>query len=86
MPLAFDPYAAPKVLNIYREIANHDFQYVNAGEIVERIMKSRAQYEERQRMKGEKGLSEEAEKRRQELEREAENQKRRREVERQFGL
>ena len=53
-----------------------------AGEIVERIMKGRAMYEERQRLKGEKGVTEEAEKRRQELERE----QRRREVEGQFGL
>jgi ethanolamine-phosphate cytidylyltransferase len=86
MPLTYDPYATAKALNIYREIANHDFQNVNAGEIVQRIMKGRAMYEERQRLKGEKGMTEEAEKRRQELEREAEREKRRREVEGQFGL
>lgn len=82
MPLSYDPYAPAKQLRIYREIANHSFQNVNAGEIVSRIMKSRAAYEERQRIKGEKGAGEEAEKRRQELERE----QRRKEVESQFGL
>ncbi|KAI4920671.1 uncharacterized protein J4E92_008314 [Alternaria infectoria] len=82
MPLAFDPYAVPKALNIYREIANHDFQNVNAAEIVARIMKGRALYEERQRKKGEKGMTEEVERIRQEMERE----QKRREVESQFGL
>lgn len=86
MPLTYDPYAAAKDLNIYREIENHDFQNVNAEEIVARIMKGRALYEERQRKKGEKGVTEEAEKRRQEMEREAERERRRREVESQFGL
>ncbi|KAF2278066.1 uncharacterized protein EI97DRAFT_432145 [Westerdykella ornata] len=86
MPLTYDPYAAAKALNIYREIGNHDFQGVNAGEIVARIMKGRARYEERQRLKGEKGITEEAERRRQELEREAERERVRREVESQFGL
>jgi ethanolamine-phosphate cytidylyltransferase len=86
MPLTYDPYSAAKKLNIYREVANHNFQNVNAGEIVARIMKGRAMYEERQRLKGEKGITEEAEKRRQELEREAERDAARREVERQFGL
>ncbi|ORY05567.1 hypothetical protein BCR34DRAFT_626839 [Clohesyomyces aquaticus] len=86
MPLTYDSYAPAKSLDIYREIANHDFQNVNAGEIVERIMKGRAMYEERQRLKGEKGMTEEAEKRRQEMEREAERDRRRREVEGQFGL
>jgi ethanolamine-phosphate cytidylyltransferase len=82
MPLAFDPYAVPKALNIYTEIANHDFQNVNAAEIVARIMKGRALYEERQRKKGEKGMTEEVERIRQEMERE----QKRREVEGQFGL
>lgn len=86
MPLTYDPYHAAKKLGIYQEVDNHSFQNVNAGEIVERIMKGRAMYEERQRMKGEKGVTEEAEKRRQEMEREAERERRRREVESQFGL
>jgi len=82
MPLAYDPYAVPKALGIYREIANHEFQDVNAAEIVARIMKGRALYEERQRKKCEKGVTEEVEKLRQELERE----QKRKEVESQFGL
>ncbi|OAL47133.1 ethanolamine-phosphate cytidylyltransferas-like protein [Pyrenochaeta sp. DS3sAY3a] len=82
MPLTYDPYAVPKDLNIYREIANHEFQNVNAAEIVARIMKGRVMYEERQRKKGEKGAGEEVEKLRQELEREQQ----RKEVERQFSL
>jgi ethanolamine-phosphate cytidylyltransferase len=82
MPLTYDPYAVAKALNIYREIANHEFQNVNAAEIVARIMKGRALYEARQRKKGEKGVGEEVEKLRQELERE----QRRKEVEGQFGI
>lgn len=86
MPLTYDPYAPAKAMGIYHEIANHEFQNVNAGHIVERIMKGRAMYEERQRLKGEKGVGEEAVRRREEMEREAEREKRRREVEGQFGL
>ncbi|KAF2742506.1 hypothetical protein M011DRAFT_472219 [Sporormia fimetaria CBS 119925] len=86
MPLTYDTYHSAKKLGIYREVANHEFQSVNAGEIVQRIMAGRALYEERQRLKGEKGITEEAEKRRQEMERDAERERRRREVEGQFGL
>ena len=82
MPLTYDPYAVAKNLDIYREIENHEFQNVNAEEIVNRIMSGRKLYEERQRKKGEKGLTEEGEKIRQELERE----QKRKEVEGQFGL
>ena len=82
MPLQFDPYAVPKAMNIYHEIGDHGFQNVNAAEIVARIMKGRALYEERQRKKGEKAMTEDAEKLRQEMERE----QKRREVEGQFGL
>ena len=73
-------------MNLYREVDNHDFQNVNAGEIVERIMKGRIMYEARQKAKGEKGMTEEAERTRQEMEKEAERQRRQREVEGQFGL
>jgi ethanolamine-phosphate cytidylyltransferase len=83
MPLTYDPYAPAKVLNMYREIVNHDFQNVNAGEIVARIVKGRALYEERQRLKGVKGLGEEDERKRQEI---LEREKRRKEIEGQFGL
>ena len=60
MPLTYDPYSAPKDMGIYHEIGGHDFQNVNAGEIVQRIMRSREMYEERQRIKAEKGIAEEA--------------------------
>lgn len=60
MPLSFDLYTAAKDLKLYREISNHDFQHVNAGEIVQRIMKSKGMYEERQRSKAEKATREEA--------------------------
>jgi ethanolamine-phosphate cytidylyltransferase len=68
MPLTYDPYTAPKALGIYKEIGQHDFSSVNAGQIVERIMKSRAMYEERQRKKGVKGIGEEAQRVREKLE------------------
>ncbi len=70
MPLTYDPYAAAKEMSIYQEIGNHDFQSVNAGEIVQRILKSREMYEARQRAKGEKAATEEAVKRREALEQE----------------
>ncbi|KAI9827064.1 MAG: hypothetical protein M1819_007056 [Sarea resinae] len=71
IPLTYDPYTAPKALSIYRSIGTHDFSHVNAGEIVQRIMRSREAYEERQRVKGEKAAGEEAVRRREELERQA---------------
>ena len=71
MPLTYDPYIVPKELGIYHEIGNHDFQNVNAGEIVQRILKSREMYEARQRAKGEKAVGEVAVKRREKLEQEA---------------
>ena len=58
MPLTYDPYAAAKALGIYHEVEEHAFQHVNAGEIVERIMRSRVLYEERQRIKAEKARKE----------------------------
>lgn len=71
MPLTYDPYTSAKQLGLYHQVESHDFQNVNAGEIVQRIMRSREMYEERQRMKGEKAAGEDAVKRREELEREA---------------
>lgn len=59
IPLTYDPYVAPKQMGIFREVEGHAFQHVNAGEIVERIMKSRSAYEERQRAKLKKGVVEE---------------------------
>ena len=70
MPLTYDPYTAPKEMKIYREIGAHDFEEVNAGTIVQRIMKSRAMYEERQRKKGEKADVEAAARQREILEEE----------------
>lgn len=70
IPLTYDPYTAPKAMRIYKEIGSHDFAGVNAGQIVQRIMKSRAMYEERQRVKGVKGIGEEAHRLREKLEEE----------------
>ncbi|KAB8670388.1 hypothetical protein FH972_026301 [Carpinus fangiana] len=53
-----DPYVDAKDLHIFQEVPRHDFQEVNAGHVVERIMRSRAQYEERQRLKAGKALGE----------------------------
>jgi ethanolamine-phosphate cytidylyltransferase len=58
MPLTYDPYTAAKSLSIYRELPPHKFQDVNAETIVQRIMKGRARYEERQRRKDGKGARE----------------------------
>lgn len=68
MPLTYDPYEAPKEMGIFQEVGDHNFSNVNAGQIVERILKSRTMYEERQRVKGVKGIGEEATRRREQLE------------------
>ena len=70
MPLTYDPYTAPKDIGIYQEIGQHEFSGVNAGQIVQRILKSRDMYEERQRVKGVKGIGEEAQRRREKMEEE----------------
>ena len=71
MPLTYDPYTGAKALGIYHEIGNHDFQDVNAGEIVQRILRNRKMYEDRQRAKGEKAATEQAVQRREAMEQEA---------------
>ncbi|KAH0552962.1 hypothetical protein GP486_006841 [Trichoglossum hirsutum] len=71
MPSTSDPYLETKTMGIFREIGEHPFQDVNASQIVRRIMKSREMYEERQRIKGIKGVGEDAVKRREEMERDA---------------
>ena len=71
IPLTQDPYVDAKALGIYQDIGSHDFQNVNAGEIVHRIMESRQLYEARQKAKGEKGVTEEAVLRREALDKEA---------------
>lgn len=78
MPLTYDPYTAPKEMGIYQEIGEHTFAEVNAGQIVQRIMKSRDMYEARQRAKGMKAEVEEAAREREIMEEE----QRRREAER----
>ncbi|PMB72193.1 Ethanolamine-phosphate cytidylyltransferase [Beauveria bassiana] len=70
MPLTYDPYTAPKALGIYRQVGAHEFADVNAGQIVERIMKSREMYEARQRAKGVKAAGEAAAREREILEEE----------------
>ena len=60
MPLDEDPYSAAKALGIFRQIEQHDFAHVNAGEIVQRILSCRAMYEERQRIKAAKSAAEAA--------------------------
>lgn len=67
MPLTYDPYSSLKAstnTSIFKQIGNHAFQDVNAGTIVERIMRSRSLYEERQRVKALKAVVEQEEKRR----------------------
>lgn len=58
MPGKEDVYASPKAMGIFREIDSHEFQGVNAEEIVQRIIKARERYEERQRLKGVKNVIE----------------------------
>lgn len=67
MPLTYDPYSGAKALHIYQQIGNHAFQNVNAGEIVQRILKSREMYEQRQRVKREKTAVEQAAQRNEEM-------------------
>ncbi|KAI5277654.1 hypothetical protein KEM54_004922, partial [Ascosphaera aggregata] len=59
IPLTYDPYSATRKLGIFKEIGAHPFAHVNAGEIVQRILKSRAAFEERQRQKLLKSVGEE---------------------------
>lgn len=69
-PAHHDPYADAKTLNLFKQLPQHSQSHINAGEIVERILKSRALYEERQRVKGVKGIGEEAVRRREDMEKE----------------
>lgn len=70
MPSTYDPYADAKAMGILREVEQHPYAHVNAGEIVMRIMKGRQAFEERQRRKGEKTVGEEAVRQREILEQE----------------
>lgn len=64
IPLDYDPYKQARTLGIFEEVPRHDFQEVNAGQIVDRIAQSRARFEARQRAKGVKAVNEEEVKRR----------------------
>lgn len=70
MPLTYDPYTAAKEMGIFKEVEKHEYAGVNAGEIVNRIMRSRDVYEARQRAKGEKAVGEEAQRQREKMEEE----------------
>lgn len=72
LPGTHDPYTDAKSMGLLRDIPAHPFSHVNATEIVDRILKSRALYEERQRVKGVKGVGEEAVRRREAMEKEQE--------------
>lgn len=86
-----DAHMFSKDLSIYREVPTPQAEYVDADGIVDRILKSRAMYEERQRVKGVKGLGEEAARRREIMEEEAKQmrlkglERRWSEVERSYG-
>jgi ethanolamine-phosphate cytidylyltransferase len=69
-PQGQDFYTDAREMGIFREIESHPYSHVNADSIVARILKSRELYEERQRVKGVKGIGEEAVRRREEMERE----------------
>lgn len=70
MPFTDDVYTEPKEMGIYREIGHHEYEDINAGTIVQRILKSRDLYEARQRAKGIKADLEAAQKQRELLEEE----------------
>ena len=70
IPLTYDPYTAAKAMGIYKEVGEHAFAHVNAGQIVQRILKSRDMYEARQRAKGVKAEVESAAREREILEEE----------------
>jgi len=60
IPLDYDPYVDAKALGLLKQISDHSFKHVNAGEIMSRIIKGREAFEERQRRKGQKAVGEEA--------------------------
>ncbi|KAI7367541.1 ethanolamine-phosphate cytidylyltransferase [Hortaea werneckii] len=76
-PAEPDPYKDAKDLGIFVEAPEHEFQGVNAAQIVKRILDRRAEYEERQKRKGMKGVGEGA-LRREEMEKETEAERERR--------
>ena len=77
MPLTFDPYSDAKAMAIFKEIGEHSFANVNAGDIVMRIIKGRQAFEERQKRKGEKAVGEVATRQREVLEEQAAEEEKR---------
>ena len=73
MPLTYDPYVAPKAMGLHHEIPHHEYEDVNAGTIVQRILRSRDLYEARQKAKGMKMEVEEVQRKR-EIEEERKNE------------
>lgn len=60
IPLDYDPYVDAKAMGILQQIPDHPYKHVNAAQIMDRIEKGRAAFEERQRRKGVKAVGEEA--------------------------
>lgn len=60
IPIDYDPYGEAKALGLLKQIPDHPYRHVNAAEIMTRIEKGRAAFEERQRRKGAKATVEEA--------------------------
>ena len=59
IPVDYDPYIDAKRMGILKQIPDHPYKHVNAAEILARIEKGRAAFEERQRRKGQKATVEE---------------------------
>ena len=55
-----DPYGGAKSLGIFHQIHAHQYSHINAGEIVMRVLKNRAEFEARQKAKTSKADTEEA--------------------------
>lgn len=60
IPIDYDPYIDARAMGLLRQIPDHPYKHVNAEEIMGRIHKGRAAFEERQRRKGQKATVEEA--------------------------
>lgn len=60
IPLDFDPYVDANKMGLLEWIPDHPYKDVNAAQIMSRIEKGRAAFEERQRRKGQKATVEEA--------------------------
>lgn len=60
IPIDYDPYVDASAMGLLRQIPDHAYKHVNSEEIMNRIEKARAAFEERQRRKGQKNTVEEA--------------------------